>query len=476
LRSRNGSLTFLTSILILILAAMKASAQPPLYITFTVSPLSGNAPFTPSYQFSYNGAYKPVRIIIYWGDGSSDDVSSCSESCPVHTYTLAGTYAISISITDSAGRTATDSKTITAYSVPQTQYSLQVGALGDSASIGNTGVGAEIRTHIYDVVSPDLGDSFWVGDNLQNGAFIQFGYELFSPGNYCLYGETTGVNINCLGTSDTISNGDARWFWQYWPDANVTDFYSGIGPANSAGPEGYWHVYQIWPNVAHGWDFVLDGQVVWSFNLYQVTESKDPAVVVAEEVTGTPSASGTLGPVEFRNLTYWTTYGWRQVTSLTAISACGILNPNCGIDIPYGVTAFGPNHIIAGEGEQPRTQGEAVWTEQVFLTIISPFATSGEGSYDVGTTANFSTNPIYAANSGVAVFVGWYDENGNLMTTSDTGSIRMNEPHSITAHWLTFTYTSFSSLCLVIALLSAIFIVRKVPRKNVRRGEFVWCH
>ena len=132
-------------------------------------------------------------------------------------------------------------RTVTA----QTQYDIQVGAWGDEASIGNMGVSTEIRTHVYSVVSPGLGNSFWVGDYLQNGAFIQFGYVLFAPGHYCSYGETVADSTKCLGSSETIGLNDARWFWQYWPNPAVVDFYSGVGPANSAGPEGSWHDYQI---------------------------------------------------------------------------------------------------------------------------------------------------------------------------------------------------------------------------------------
>ena len=144
----------------------------------------------------------------------------------------------------------------------------------------------------------------------------------------------------------------------------------------------------------------------------------------------------------------------------------------------FSIEYFGRRtlHMVAGEGEQPRTQGELVWLEQVFLAIISPFPTSGEGSYDVGTIANFSTNPICVTNGSLAIFLGWYDNNGSLMTISDTGSISMIGPHTITAHWLTLTYASLFSLCLVISLLSAIIIVRKVARKNVRKGDFVWRH
>ena len=250
----------------------------------------------------------------------------------------------------------------------QTQYALQVGALGDWTSTGNMGVGAEILTHVYDVHKPDIVHAFWVGDILANGAFIQFGYELLSPGYYCLKGETIGDHVNCQGSSERIGSGDARWFWQYWLNASVVDFYCGIGPLNSVGPNGTWHQYQIWPNVANGWNFILDGQSVFSFNNVQWTTSRDPAFMVAEETTSMPLASGNLGPVEFRNLSYLKQNGWQQVQSLTAIAGCGALSPNCST-IPYGVASLGANDVLVGADVHQVLNNQLLWTAQVPLTL-----------------------------------------------------------------------------------------------------------
>jgi len=250
-------------------------------------------------------------------------------------------------------------------------YALQVGAGGDNASRGNSGMAARIRTHVYSISAADYGNSFWVGDILANGGFIQFGYQLSSPGYYCLNGETIGPQIICQGSGDTIGNNDARWFWQYWPNPNVIDFYSGVGPANSAGPDGSWHVYQILPNEANGWNFVLDGKPVSSINSFQWTPSKDPLVVVAEEVTSIASASGRLGPVEFSDLSYSKQDGWHRVESLQAISACIGANSNC--NIPYGLKVLGSNHIIAGTGEQPRDNGELLWSASFLLNLSIPY-------------------------------------------------------------------------------------------------------
>jgi len=92
--------------------------QSSLLATLTVSPLSGHAPFSPSARYNYSGAMGPVMVLIYWGDGSSNDLTSCRYSCPSHTYGTPGTYSITVSVTDITGRTASDSKTIVVNPAP----------------------------------------------------------------------------------------------------------------------------------------------------------------------------------------------------------------------------------------------------------------------------------------------------------------------------------------------------------------------
>ena len=440
----------------------------------------------------------------------------------------------------------------------QTVYNIQVGAWGDDSSRGNMGVGAEIRTSMFTIAGQDSTDAFWVGSNLQDGAFIQFGYQLVTPGNYCLYGEEVGGHDNCLGSTDTISSNEVRWFWEYWPNAKVIGFYFGTGTFDSAGPDGSWHLYQIWPNVANGWNFVLDGQSVWSFNKFKVEKSSDPAVFVAEEVTSAPYASGVLGPVEFRKLSYLDqNYGWSQVTSLRAISGCGGLNPNCGISIPYGVTVLGPNDIIAGAGEQLRNNGEFLWSKGATLTLLAPpsihafvdgvdrgggsiqvsiefgshtisvpsmqqidntsrlvFAGWSDGQrlpersvyvysdlnlqayfvrqyllvtdlglnrfglsgswHDDGSSATFMSpssaepmNGLLGLFGGKWVFQGWY-ENGVLVTSSIGGSIGMNSPHSLVAHWTPNYAQPIAVFAIIGGIIGVILVYIAIPKAQTQ--------
>jgi len=438
--------------------------------------------------------------------------------------------------------------------VADSNYISLWGAFGNSNAAGNSGVQAEIKTDVYNIVQPDILDSFFVANPLANGAALTFGYGLVVPGTYCLLGEQSQGVDNCSGSESFVGSGDARWLWNYWPNPNVHDFYYGMGPANSAGSNGTWHTYQITPNAANGWNFVLDGQVVSSFNKYASTISKSPPIMVAEEESTTTSVSGNLGPVEFRNLQYLMNGEWRPVTSLTAMLRCGNFNQFCGIyagnpyGVPYGVSLIAPNDILVGSGQYPVPDGTLLWgnpyvilevpkqvqvtidgtiqptgTAQVTLrsgthtfsvpnfvqldngtglrfdhwnaklntgntvatanftveiesnfvaravyvtqyelTIVSSQYSAGSQEwYDKGSTANYSVNNQFLP----IIFVGWYDESGNLITNSTAGTILMDGPHTLVPEWrINYPVIAICSLATA-GVVTTVIISRRSPRK-----------
>lgn len=237
-----------------------------------------------------------------------------------------------------------------------TSYNLQVGAFGDALSIGNLGVRAEIRTHVYNGSGIGV-DAFWVGDILDNGAFVQFGYLISEKGTYCTYGlMDLGTTFSCLDGVIEVNASVALWGWEYWPNGTGSRYYFGAGALS--GSNGTWHLYSIVPNSGGEWIFLLDDQQV-SNATFPSTMSRDEAVVAAEKVASS-TTPGPLGPVEFRNLSYLKQDGWHAVSALTAIVNCGV-NPNC-IPIPYGVAILGPNHVIAGSSIPQPKDGTLLWS------------------------------------------------------------------------------------------------------------------
>lgn len=232
----------------------------------------------------------------------------------------------------------------------QSSVSYQVGAYADSMSSGNLGVNVSILTHAYNIDLPNLptrADAFYVGSGLAGNGFIQFGYEL-QQGGVCLKGffafNGTGT---CMGDQEEIPNGDARWFWEYWPDAlGRLGFYFEIGTSNSAGRNGTWHSYTIVDSSDKSWSFILDGVQVASLNVKPLI-SRDPPFEAAEQVTVPTQPLGRLGPVEFQNLSYFRSAVWRPVEFLKPFKSCGIIG-RCSLPNPYNVTLLGENDLIAG--------------------------------------------------------------------------------------------------------------------------------
>lgn len=253
---------------------------------------------------------------------------------------------------------------------------VQVGAWGDAASVGNSGVQVEIQTNSYNV-SNQQDDAFWVGDVLSDGSFVQFGYLLMPPGYYCLSAQVTPSGTICSATSDDVGFSDARWFWSYFPNAQVVnDWYYGFGTTDSAGSNGTWHLYSIQPSASGDWSFVMDGVSVYSSN-FPSTSSASPAHLVAEKASG-PYLSQ-LGPVEFRGLAYLGNDSlWHGTSSLNLIDGCGAADNNpCSVSAAYGAQSVGPNDVIAGSSVPAPNPGQLVWERQSTCTLGTTLLTSG---------------------------------------------------------------------------------------------------
>jgi hypothetical protein len=361
--------------------------------------------------------------------------------------------------------------------LPQTETTFKVGAWGDDASRNNIGVQAEIETHTYNTSQNTL-NYFWVGDDLSDGAFIQFGYSL-EPGTYCLRGAVLAGTFTCQGTTESIPTSDARWQWQYWPDRTKPSFYYEIGPPDSAGPNATSHEYAISPSASNTWSFMVDNLTV-EVTSFPVSPSTDPAFIVAEG--SATNDSQPLGPVRFGGLSYFNGVRWTLVDSLIAVSYCGI-SVAC-VANEYGAIAIGPDSILAGSGIPKSPDGTLLWTSQKerLLVQVHPgvqfFITSSlgaetfEGEADVtlpkGMFAYISLSETDASTTGLLGWIGGHDRfegwTGSVNSRNLTAQVLMDSSKNVTAVW-----TTDASVPAVISLVTLVFVLGIAGRFFMKR-------
>ena len=305
-------------------------------------------------------------------------------------------------------------------------WHLQVGAWGNQDSVGNLGVQTEIQTHSYNV-SDSAEDAFWLGSILTDGAFIQFGYLILSPGYYCLAAHVTANTTVCAGVDDTVNVGDARWFWAYFPNAQkVDEWYYGFGLSNSAGLNGTWHLYSILPGESGDWSFEMDGVTIYS-TIFPSTPSSSPAHIVAEKASGPDQQQ--LGPVEFRNLAYLGADGnWHGTASLTPIVGCGEGDAPCNVAIPYGVAAVGANDVVAGSNVPPPSPSQPIWSRQAACSMYMTLTDNG-GTGPAPLRVNL-TAATHASHGNVRT--DWWFGNGSYAPGNSNRTVTYSNPGNYT--------------------------------------------
>ena len=363
----------------------------------------------------------------------------------------------------------------------QTASTFKVGAWGDDASRDNFGVGVRIETDTYESAQNSF-NYFWVGDDLSNGAFIQFGYAM-EPGVHCLRGEVLGGTLTCSGPSEAIANSDARWEWQYWPDLLKTDFYFGIGPPESAGPNDTFHEYAIVANSQNTWSFLFENETV-AQTTFPVSPSIDPVLIVAEGSAW--NSSQQLGPARFDALSYYDGSQWRMVDSLVSTSYCGI-SVAC-VANEYGATAIGSNSLIIGSGIPRSPDGTLLWTSQeesvyvqvhpgvqFFVTSVSDTQQYSDGAkveLPKGMFAYVSIPDTDTSTPGVLGWLGARDHfqgwEGSVVSSNLTVKVLVESNESITAAWTTDTTVPTVVLLITLVLIFGVAAIIFVKRNRAK--------
>jgi hypothetical protein len=126
------------------------------------------------------------------------------------------------------------------------------------------------------------------------------------------------------------------------------------------------------------------------------------------------------------------------------------------------------------------TSLQGIYVTENLLTLVDGGQNAtGSGWYGAATNATFSANQYQpmagplGAIGGRLSFQGWY-ENGQLLTNSPTGTVRMDKPHTLTAVWqVDYSTPGTVILGAIVAILVILLILHRrnktPPRRRAKR-------
>jgi hypothetical protein len=127
------------------------------------------------------------------------------------------------------------------------------------------------------------------------------------------------------------------------------------------------------------------------------------------------------------------------------------------------------------------TNSTTVKVDYVTQNLLTLIGVEGNATvptwYDADNSATFSTNQyepipgLLGALGARLSFQGWY-ENGQVVTNSPTGTISMDEPHTLTALWqVDYSTPAVITLGVIAVVIMAFMLLRRRKRPSTRRGR-----
>ncbi|MGC8671342.1 MAG: hypothetical protein ACP5TJ_00400 [Candidatus Micrarchaeia archaeon] len=283
------------------------------------------------------------------------------------------------------------------------EYWFQSGVrAGNSASQNN---GASVSIETIEPQMPTSGSfAFWVGENLQNGAFIQIGYTVENEsGNY----PTNCTASGCTGRV-YLAAGSPTWFYEYFLPGENSTFMGAIGPNDSAGSNGTFNTYSFY-SLGDTWYFLFNGKQVGSVNLGTDSSGPNPPVAIAE-LANSSGITSYMRPVLFENLSAYKYNSFYPVENGYGIISYGS-GSKTNVANPYGVEEVDSrvNYFEVGSGLPTSTNGTQLWHLGYWLRISTPFKSlNSSAEYAAYAQVPISVpEKIYIANGERAVFSYW---------------------------------------------------------------------
>ena len=287
--------------------------------------------------------------------------------------------------------------------VVNAQYWFQSGARAGPESSYNNGAKVSIKTvYNQDMSSSSMG--FWVGETLQNGAFIQAGYLV--P-NQTGYYPSSCTDSGCA-SRQFLTKGTDAWFFEYFTQGGgKSNFLGSIGPNASAGSNGSFHTYGFYSKGSI-WYIFMDNSTLGEVSL-GTSDSGSNSPAAFAEVANASNASSTMQPVIFSNLSVYKG-SFLPVPEGYSYIGYGV-GSQTGIANPYGILELGNkvNYFQAGSGLPEPSNGNLLWQLGYMLKIESSYGNiSGTSQYLAYKGIRISApSDVYLNNTSRESFNGW---------------------------------------------------------------------
>lgn len=324
--------------------------------------------------------------------------------------------------------------------IANAQYWFQSGIRAGNGASLNNGAAVTIQTIVPQKTSGVGSFGFWVGEDIQNGAFLQVGY-LIEPqtGLYPSYCSQTSCKNNT-----NIKAGAAEWFYEYFPTGYSGSFLGGIGTDSSVGVNGTFNRYSFY-SIGTKWYFLFNGNTVGSVDLGASSSGANPPLAFGE-IANTTDNKSYMKPVIFSNLSSYQNGVPFPVGQGFAYVGYGEGSKK-NLPNPYGVTVLGnrTNYFQVGSGLPRPFNGTFLWSIGYPLRIVSSYG-------NLSNTTNYIANSkvrLYApatinlGNSTRASFIGWQGSGlGSYTGPLRNGTAQVNGNITEVAKWRIDYYLS----------------------------------
>ncbi len=281
------------------------------------------------------------------------------------------------------------------------QYWFQSGVIANSSQYQNTGISVQIQTLAQHITNGSM--AFWVGETLENGAFIQVGYAVQSQTGY--YPNDCTVNA-C--SSQVYMNANTPYaFFEYFYNTSAENSFYGTFSNASLGNNNTFNNYSA---VYDGgvWDFYINGKKFGSADVGSGTSGPQPPYSVGEYANATNNSTF-MSPVKMKNFSV--VVGGRMVHVPAAYSYVGYgVNSSHSEINDYGVAEVRnvSDYFIVGSGINRPVNGTYLWDSGYELNLSSAFGNSSVTEYTFGSRVGISEPSVVNISNGArAVFEGW---------------------------------------------------------------------